>query len=184
MFVLRQDHVPQISSQQPHTQLVPPEFLGAPTPNPNSKVVKAVLITIAIFLGLGVIGFGVIGFGMWYLAKSVHRVPSAMFTESDLGIAIYPGAEPSMSGSRTEIAGKQLVNAAYFTRDSVDQVVAFYKEMAGSNARLTTTPHGARLRISAAAGVSIVVDIMRISDAAGGRTRISILKATQAATSR
>ena len=179
------NQLPQATSPLVPSQPQPPQgSSGAPAASSDSRVVKAVLITVAVFIGLGVISVGVIGFGMWYITKSVQRVPSATFTESDLGIAIYPGAEPSMGGSRIEIAGKTMVNAIYFTRDSVDQVIAFYKEKGGPNARLHETKSGTQVRISAAAGNSIIVEIMRISDASGVRTRISILKATQAAAPR
>ncbi len=176
------DQPPQVTSSQIYSQpLSPPESFAAPIHKSNSPVVKAVLIVVAIFVGLGVIGVGVVGFGVWYLAKSVHAVPSATFTERDLGIAIYPGAEPSLTGSRVEIGGRTVVSAVYFTRDSVDQVIAFYKDKAGITAHFLTTAHGSEFRLSAGLGNTTTVGIMRIPDASGGKTRIHIRHATQTA---
>lgn len=182
--------MPDPSSDQPLQVISPQDFpqpapptgsFDAPASDSNSRVVKAVLITVAIFVGLGVIAVGVIGAGMWYFAKSIHNVPSATFTERDLGIAIYPGAEPSLRGSRAEIAGKTMLNATYLTPDSVDKVVAFYKEKAGPNAKLITTSHGSGLRLSGAAGDVTTVKVMRVPDESGGKTYIMIEHVTETA---
>ncbi len=173
---------PQAASPQDYPQpLYPPGSFSAPAPNSNSKVLKAVLITVAIFVGLGIIGVGVIGVGMWYVAKSVHIVPSASFTESDLGIAIYPGAEPSLRGSRGKIAGKIVLNASYYTPDSADKVIAFYKEKAGPTATLFTTSHGTAIRLIRATGDTTTVNVMRVPDESGGKTYIRITHVTETA---
>ncbi len=178
------DQSPQVISPQAFPQPVPPaESLGAPATDSNSRVVKAVLITVAIFVGLGVIGVGVIGLGTWYFAKSFHNVPSATFTESDLGIAIYPGAEPSLRGSRARIAGKTILNATYITPDSTDKVIAFYKEKLGPDAHLITTSRGSGFRLSKADGDVTTVKIMKVPDESGGKTYILIEHVTDAATS-
>jgi hypothetical protein len=166
--------LPQMSPQQTDPELAHATFVGAPAPDSNSRVVKAVLITVAIFVGLGVIGVGTIGFAMWCFAKSVHEVPSATFTESDLGVAIYPGAEPSLRGSRAEMAGKTMLDAAYFTQDSMDKVMAFYKKKAGPNAQPITTSHSSGFRLSKATGDTTTVWIMRVPDESGGKTYIEI----------
>jgi hypothetical protein len=171
---------PQPTSSQTYTEpLAPPPFC-APELKSGSTVLKAVLIVIAIFVGLGVIGAGIAGWGVWHLSKSVHEVPSATFTEKDLGIAIYPDDEPSMTGSRAELFGKTLVSARYFTPDSIDKVIAFYKEEAGPKVRIITDAQGTRLRIPETGGGSITVGIMRFPDASGGKTYIKILHTTQA----
>jgi hypothetical protein len=168
-----QDPSPKIYSQP----LPPPESFRAPTHQSKSPVVKAVLITVAIFVGLGVIGAGILGFGAWYLAKSVHSVPSATFTEADLGIAIYPGAEPSLRGSRMELAGKTMLSATYITTDSAEKVIAFYNEKAGPSAHLITTSYGSEFRLSKAPGDFTTVKVMRVPDGSGGKTYITINRA-------
>ena len=178
------DQSPQIPSSQDSPQpLSPPKSIGVPAPDSDSRVIKAVLITVAIFVGLGVIAVGVIGISMWYFAKSVHNVPSATFTESDLGIAIYPGAEPSLLGSRAEIAGTTMLRATYFTSDSVDKVIAFYKEKAGPNAHPITMSHGIGFRLPAAGGDVTTVKVARMPDESGGKTYIMIEHVTKAVTS-
>lgn len=172
----QENQAPQGNTQQPYAPLAQTEFVGAfnRTSNPNSRVAKAVLITIAVFVGVGVIGAGAIGLGAWYLAKSMHNVPSSTFTKDDLGVAIYPGAEPSLTGSRGELAGRTLISATYFTSDSVEQVIAFYKEKAGPNASLTTRARGSEFRLTASAGNTTTIGIMRIPDSSGGKTFIRI----------
>jgi hypothetical protein len=175
---------PQATLSQVQSQPLPPAgSFATPAANSDSRVVKAVLITVAVFVGLAVIGAGVIGFGVWYLAKSVQHVPSATFTESDLGIAIYPGAEPSMRGSRAEIAGKTMLSAAYFTQDSTDKVMAFYKEKAGPNAQPITTRHSSGFRLVEATGEVTTVSVRRVSDKSGGETYIAITHLTENAAS-
>ncbi len=162
-------------------RLSPPESLGAPAPHSNSRVLKAVLITVACFFGLGVLGVGAVGWATWYFARSIHNVPSAAFTESDLGIAIYPGAEPSLRGSRGQFAGKSMLDATYLTRDPVDQVIAFYTQKAGPAVRLTTLSHGSELRLSSANGDRTTVQIMSVPGGSGGLTYIRIMRVTEAA---
>jgi hypothetical protein len=176
-----ENQIPQIDPQPTYSQLSPLHVSDDPGPASNSKVVKAVLITVAVFVGLGVLGLGAVGFGTWYFARGIHRVPSATFSEAELGIAIYPGAEPSLNGTRSEIGGKAMVNGIYFTRDSADQVIAFYREKAGPKAQFTTTAGASRFRISLGGGGTTTVTIMRIPDPSGGLTSIRIVHLTQIA---
>jgi hypothetical protein len=174
----------QAASAQFYTQPVPQESAGVAAPDSSSRVIKAVLITVSVFVSLGVLGIGAIGAATWYFSKSVHNVPSATFTESDLGIPIYPGAEPSLRGSRGQFAGKSMLDAAYLTRDPADQVIAFYKQEAGPNAQLTTLSHGSELRLSRAEGDRTTVQIMSVPDGSGRLTYIKIMRLTEAAPSR
>lgn len=177
MPVLRGDRPPEVSPALPYAQPIhPPGTFAAPPPSSNSKTVKAVLITIAVFVGLGVLAVGALGFATWYFGRSIHEVPSASFTASDLGIAIYPGAEPSLHGSRARIAGKSLLNATYYTADPVEQVVAFYKQKAGPKALPIASRRGSAFRVSTAAGDTTTVHIMRVPDEPGGTTYITIAR--------
>ncbi|MGD0913471.1 MAG: hypothetical protein ABR928_16380 [Terracidiphilus sp.] len=172
---------PQAAPPQAYAQpIYPPSISGAPAPNSDSKVLKAVLITVAIFVGLGVIAVGVIGVGMWYVAKSVHEVPSASFTENDLGIAIYPGAEPSLHGSRAVLAGKTMLNATFITADPEDKVIVFYQQKAGPNASVVTTSHGSMFRVTRSAADVTTVSVMTVPDGSGGKTYIRIGRITEA----
>jgi hypothetical protein len=178
------DQPSQETSPQDFPQpLSPPKSTGVPAPDSDSRVIKAVLITVAIFVGLGVIAVGVIGAGVWYLARSVHNVPSATFTARDLGIVIYPGAEPSLRGSRAEIAGTTMLKASYFTSDSADKVIAFYKEKAGPDATLITTSQSSGFRLTTATGDVTTVKIARVPDESGGKTYFMIEHVTKIVTS-
>jgi hypothetical protein len=173
-----------LQAASPHIEaqpLFPPEPFSAPAPRSNSRVVKAILITVACFFGLGVLAVGALGFATWHFARSIHAVPSATFSETDLGIAIYPGAEPSLHGSRGQFAGKSMLNATYLTRDPADQVIAFYQQKAGPTAHLTTLSHGSELRLSRAEGDRTTVQIMSLPAASGGLTYIRIMRVTEAA---
>ena len=153
---------------------------AAPASKSDDKIVTAVLITIGILVGFGVLALGAVGAGVWYLAKSIHTTPSASFTESELGVAIYPGAEPSLRGSRAEIAGKSILNATYYTSDPMEQVLAFYLLKAGPHARRTTTTRGSVFRISRSAGDFTTVQVSRIPNQPGGKTYIAIMRMANA----
>jgi hypothetical protein len=174
------DEAAHVTSPQIYSQPLPPPeshgfpVHGVPAPNPNSRVVKAVLITVAVFIGLGVIGVGAVGLATWYFAKSIHNVPSATFTERGLGIAIYPGAEPSLRGSRAEIAGTSILSGTYFTKDTADQVIAFYKQRAGPSAHLSTTSYGSMFSVHTDAEDITTVKIVSVPGQSGRETYITI----------
>lgn len=178
-----ENQAPQMNPQPPYTPpVVPPapQYVAAPPAKSGTSALKIILIVVAILVGLGVIGAGIVGYGVWRVAKTMHVTSSDQFTESDLGIAIYPGATPSKGGMRMKMGDRTVVSAVYFTPDSTDQVIAFYKDKAGPDARITTIANVARIRVPTVDGNSTTVEIAQMADVSGNKTRINIVHTSKA----
>jgi hypothetical protein len=178
--------VPQPGSFQP----VPPP-VGPPPPKSGSSALKIILIILAVFVGLGIIGASIVAYGVYRVAHSIHKdaegnisvtTPkgtitansSDTFTESDLGIAIYPGATQGKGGLRMTIAGKSMVTANFLTPDSPDKVIAFYKDKAGPNAQTMTTGAGGMITMQNGAS-SVTVTVTQSASENNGETQITIV---------
>ena len=178
---------------------LPPYQLPPTTAGPRNSgmsATKIVLIVVACIVVLGATVVGIIGAGVWYVVKSAHTdangqvsmklpfgsvqtIPFDHIKESDLGIAIYPGAEPGKSAVRTETSAFSQLSAFFFTSDSTDKVIAFYKEKAGPDARMMTLPFsGTQFMVPGQAGTSIQVMITQNPNVALGKTRIQITHTT------
>jgi hypothetical protein len=181
--------VPPPGSFQP----VPPP-VGAPPPKSGSSALKIILIILAVFVGLGIIGAGIVAYGVYRVAHSIHKdangnitvsTPkgtisansSETFTESDLGIAIYPGATQGKGGLRMTIAGKTMVTANFLTPDSPDKVIAFYKDKAGPNAQVMTTGAGGMITMQNGSN-SVTVTVSQSASENNGETQITIVNSS------
>ena len=182
---------------QPYTPPPPPpQAVAPPPPKKGSSALKIVLIIVGIFVAIGVIGAGMIGYGIYRVAHSIHKAAdgqisfntpkgsfsantSSTITESDLGIAIYPGAAQAKGGLRMSIAGKSMVTANFLTSDSKDQVISFYKDKAGPNAQSISTDNGAQFVTAADNGDTITVSISQIAGMNDGKTQITIIRASK-----
>jgi hypothetical protein len=181
--------VPPPGSFQP----VPPP-VGAPPPKSGSSALKIILIILAVFVGLGIIVAGMVGYGIYRVAHSIHKdangnitvtTPkgtisansSETFTESDLGIAIYPGATQGKGGLRMTIAGKTMVTANFLTPDSPDKVIAFYKDKAGPNAQIMTTAAGGMITMQNGSK-SVTVTVTQSANENNGETQITIVNSS------
>lgn len=181
-------------NQAPQVNPAPPPApwpVGAPPPKSGPSVLKIVLIVVAVFVGLGIIGAGVVGYGIYRVAHAIHTSPNGQISintpgggisanttqpvsESDLGIAIYPGASQGKGSLHMNIGGKSMVTANYLTSDSKDQVMAFYKDKAGPNAESVTTDSGGE--VTAVNGSdSITVTVLQSPNINGGKTQITII---------
>jgi len=186
------NQAPMGATPQPY---VPPPA-PVPPPQSGSSALKIILIIVGIFFGLGILAVGVIGYGIYHVAKSVHTGPNGQvsistpggtfsanssnnFTESDLGIAIYPGATQGKGGMRMTIAGKSMITAIYLTSDTEDKVIAFYKDKAGPNAESAATSSGAQYVLTASNGDAVTVTITQSPDSNDGQTQITIIRASK-----
>ena len=181
-------------NQAPQVNPAPPPApwpVGAPPPKSGPSVLKIVLIVVAVFVGLDIIGAGVVGYGIYRVAHAIHTSPNGQISintpgggisanttqpvsESDLGIAIYPGASQGKGSLHMNIGGKSMVTANYLTSDSKDQVMAFYKDKAGPNAESVTTDSGGE--VTAVNGSdSITVTVLQSPNINGGKTQITII---------
>ncbi len=182
---------------QPYTPPPPaPQAVPPPPPKKGSGALKIVLIIVGIFVLIGVIGAGVIGYGIYRVAHAVHKAANGQislntpggtfsantsntFTESDLGIAIYPGATQGKGGLRMNIAGKSMVSANFLTSDSKDQVIAFYKDKVGPNAESIMTDSGAQFVTTASNGDTVTVTVAQNASMNNGQTQITIIRASK-----
>jgi len=124
-----------------------PAMAAAPaaTPAQGGGALKAILIVVAIIIGVIVLGGAVIGFGAWRLMRSTHveagkdgaRIETPFGTvESNtnataalrkLGVDVYPGARPLPGAAVVSMGSMSTVTAQFETPDSPDLVEAFYK---------------------------------------------------------
>jgi len=129
----------------------------APTQGGGSGVLKVILIVVGVFVILGVLAVSTVAFIGWRVARNMHvkqegnhvkidspfgSVETSNNPEDiarDLGVDIYPGAQPMKNGSATaSFAGIKTASAVFKSGDSVDQVSAFYKAKF-PNAMVTTS---------------------------------------------
>jgi hypothetical protein len=184
-------------SAQPYPPPSPaPQPVAAPPPKKGSSALKIILIIVGIFVAIGLVGVGLVGYGIYRVAHAVHKDANGQISintpkgtisantannisESDLGIAIYPGAQQAKGGLRMNIAGKSMVSANFLTSDSKDQVIAFYKEKAGPAAQSIMTDNGAQFILNAGNGDTVTVSIAQIAAMNDGKTQITIIRASK-----
>jgi nitrate reductase NapE component len=171
----------------------PPQPVPAP-PKKSGGALKIILIIVGIFVVLGMLVVGVIGFGVWRISRAVHKNPNGtvtintpgggsitanstnQFTDADLGIAIYPGAQQQKDSLRMTIAGKTMITANFLTPDSKDQVIAFYKDKAGASAQSMMTTDGAEFIVDNGGDQTTVI-INQKANMHNGETQITIVRA-------
>jgi flagellar basal body-associated protein FliL len=170
-----------------------PQPAGAPPK--KSGALKIILIILGVFVVLIMLVIGVIGFGVWRVARAVHKNPNGtvsinvpgggsisagangQFTEAQLGIAIYPGAQQQKDSLQMSIGGKTMITANFLTPDPKDQVIAFYKDKAGPSAQTMSTSDMAQFIVDDGTGDQTTVMITQNANAHNGETSITIIRA-------
>jgi hypothetical protein len=166
----------------PPAQYPPPYPVAYPPPKKGPSALKIVLIIVAIFVGLGIVGVGVAVYGVYRLAKSGNLQTSTQpVTASDLGVALYPGAEQK-ANVRMTVLGKSILTATFLTSDAKDQVVAFYQNALGPQAQVATILNETQFTLNTGAGGSVTVKISSGMGLESGKTQIVIAHAAEAAT--
>lgn len=176
---------PQFDPSQPYAPPAPPfqpyPHAVAPSPKKGPSALKIVLIVVGIFVGLGLIGLGFLSYEVYKVVKTSHLATNTHpVTESDLGVALYPGARQGKTHVRMTIAGKNVLTANFVTSDARDRVIAFYKEKLGSDARTSATANGESFVLNKGAGESVIVSVSQEPNLEGGMTRIVIVHAQKA----
>jgi hypothetical protein len=186
---------PDVPPGMPPT--VPQSPAAAPAPKWGSNGLKFVLIFLGVLVGMGIIGSAILSFEFSHIAQSINPVPdgqansdtpprtmtadpSDQFTESDLGVPIYPGAQPVKGGMRMKFGDRTMITAAFLTADSKDQVIAFYKEKLGPIALTMMTIKGTEFVLNNNTGDSVTVTIFQDPAANDGKTQISIVHNSKA----
>ena len=108
-------------------------------------------------VGLGIIGAGILGLAAYKLSKAVHQnthgdvtinTPTGTISagkntnisESELGVALYPGAVQAQDGGINIHSGDtSIVTGLFTTSDSPAQVASFYTSRLGPNASTITS---------------------------------------------
>ena len=172
---------PQGYPPYPPQQYPPPYPPGVyPPPKKGPSALKIVLIIVAIIVGLGIIGVGIVGYGVYRLAKSGNITTSTQpVTASDLGIALYPGAEQK-ANVRATVPGKNMLTATFVTSDSKDQVVTFYQNALGPNVQASSSTNGESFILNKGAGESVIVTVTQSALRDQGKTQIVVVHTTKA----
>jgi hypothetical protein len=172
---------PQFGPSQPYPPPYPPVIYPPAKKGPSA--LKIVLIVVGVFVGLALIGIGLLSYGVYKVAKSANITTSSQpLTESDLGVAIYPGAVQSKEVVRMTLVGVNTITTSYFTTDSKDKVIAFYQGALGPAAQSRPTINGEMIMLIKGAGESISVTVSPSPNLIEGKTQIVIAHATKAAT--
>lgn len=171
----------QYPAQQYPPQQYPPGYYP-PAPKKGPSALKIVLIIVGILVGLGIIGVAIATYGVYRLAKSGDLTSSnEPVTASELGVALYPGAD-QQSNMHATVLGKSVLTATFLTSDTKDQVVAFYQNALGSQAQVQTILNETQLSLNSGAGGLVTVKISSGMGVENGKTRIVVTHATDAAT--
>ena len=155
---------------------------------------KIILIVIAVFVGLGVLTTAAVMFGVWKLSKTVNvdrsggvtittpegkvsaGITPANVTEAEVGATIYPGATSAEGGIKFGAASGSMATYAFKTSDSVQQVLAFYRDKFGPTVSVMETGDGALVTAAKNENEGIMVTIGR--DETDGKTSIAITHTT------
>ncbi len=182
------------SSPAPAATAVTPAPATAPAPAPapapagGSSALKIVLIIVAIIVVLGILSVAGVSYFVYHVAKSarVHQQGDNVKVETpfgtvetsqdsakvakDLGVDIYPGAQPQKNGNSTASFGSiHTVTGAFTSSDSLDKVCDFYKAKF-PNAMTTTSDQNRCAIVSNDQNNMITINI----EAAGSTTKLQI----------
>lgn len=173
----------------------PVQPMAAP-PNSGNNAVKIILIVVAVVVGLGIVSAGALGFFFWHMARAVHVSGSGnqvtlnfpngsistntsdTYTASDLGVDIYPGAQPGKGSARMTMPTGSMVTAVYVTPDSKEQVLNFYKNKLGSTASVYDSGTGSVLTMNNGSQSSTVITVSSSASEYDGKTQIHIVHTT------
>jgi len=128
---------------------------------PSSGTLKVVLIIVGAIVCLGMLSAVAVMFGLWRISRSVHvdhagsmtittpagkfssgRTSAAHLSESEVGAPIYPGAVAEEGGFKLGGDSGTMATYVFKTSDSVQQVLAFYRDKFGPKTSVVETPQG------------------------------------------
>jgi len=175
---------PQYPPQQQYSpQQYPPPYPPGmyPPPKKGPSALKIVLIVVAIVVGLGIIAIGAVTYGVYRMAKSGNLTTSSEpATASDMGVALYPGAQQQANVHAT-VLGKSVLTVTFLTSDSKDQVIAFYKNALGANAQESSSTNGESFLLDKGSGETVIVTVTQSALRDQGKTQIVVVHTTKAA---
>lgn len=167
----------------------------APPPGSGSSPVKVILIVVGVLVGLGILSTIVFMFGVWRVSRAMHvnrsgdsvtlSTPTgtitagntAVVSEADLGVPIYPGATRSQGGMQVNSGNSSMVTVVYSTPDPVSKVVDFYKGKLGENTSVIQTGDGAVITSGKENNKEdLVITVTPDTSSSDGQTKIGIMR--------
>jgi hypothetical protein len=181
-------------------QAGPPAVVGSASVPPSRSSggsLKAILIMVAVVVGIGILGAGAFGYKVWRFSKSLpasNKTNDALFSipglgsistgsdatadPSQLGAPIYPGAAQEKGAVSVGTSAAGMVEAHFTTIDPMSQVAAFYtSNMAG--AIVASTGSGTVINAGPSATDRVTVTISPGSGSNAGKTTIVIVHAAK-----
>jgi len=161
-------------------------------PARSGGALKVILIIVAIVAGLGILGVATVSYMVWHVARNVNissngdhvslKSPDGSVdigandapSESDLGTAIYPGAEAVKGGMKMKTEAGTLVTGVFLTSDSKEKVVEFYKGKFGSDVSVMDAPNAAVITQKKGEQESVMVTVTSNSAHYEGKTQITV----------
>jgi zinc-ribbon domain len=162
---------------------------------PSSGTLKVVLIIVGAIVCLGMLSAFAVMFGLWRISRSVHvdraggmtittpagkfssgRTSSAHLSESEVGAPIYPGAVAEEGGFKLGGDSGTMATYVFKTSDSVQQVLAFYRDKFGPKTSVVETPQGGIVTAAKNDNEGVMVTVGR--DDNEDKTSITITHAT------
>ncbi len=172
----------------------PPATSPAVSPGPaaaksgGSSAVKIILVVVAVVVVFGILGIATLGIIGMHIARrshisqdgnrvkvetpfgSVDTTKDAQQLAKDLGVDIYPGAQPQKNASASaSFGGLHTTSAVFTTSDPLDKVCDFYRAKFPSAISSTSTQNHCSI-VSNDQGNMITVNV----EASGDLTKIQI----------
>ena len=173
-------------------------YATPPPPPQSGGALKIILIVVGVFVLLGVVAAGFLGAFVWHATKAVsnsivHKnsngdvtinTPGGAITsgsastisESDLGVALYPGATRGEGSMNMHTPLGSLVSAVFLTSDSPAQVVDYYKSKIGGDVSTMESGNSTVLTSGAESKNKVMITVTTVDS---GKTRINILHTTK-----
>ena len=170
-----------------------PVVPAAPAPSKGSPVIKIVLIIVGVVMLLGMLLIGSCVYGVYRAKQRFKQFEKQVQTTFpptptgssqapiqpgepggaavDTGVPAYPGAETPEGQTGVVLGMAGLKMQQYTTSDSVDKVVAFYRDKLGPKAVVTQSGNQASVHV---VGSNSVVNVAIAVDSASGKTKIVI----------
>lgn len=170
---------------------------AAPAAKAGSPILKIVLIVVGVVVFLGVVGMVTCGYfaykakqkltGMVETAKTMTGrggTPeislekggegSEAAAAATLDVPPYPGSTATEGGGQFSFGGRGGISSQeYETSDSLDQVLAFYKDKLGSKIRIQQSEENAMFTLTTKSGLTTVT---LTRDAEAEKTKITIAR--------
>jgi len=105
-------------------------------------------------------------------ADEAGATPAQAATATDLGMDVYPGAQPLSSADRNTSADGSSVSESFVSSDEIDRVINFYKTKMVGTATIYASGNGVVVAISPSDRESFTVSISPAQS--GGKTQFTI----------